>query len=80
VAKTKMICPFSKGMCVECSLYRGRHYYLCYCTTYRGYLGKSEGDAGQGSRTGSERFEVPRVLPKSSTWLTLNDFAERRSE
>jgi len=80
VAKTRMICPFSKGMCVECALYRGRHYYLCYCTKYRGYLGKTEEEDGRKSGGKSARFEVPRVLPKSPTWLTLNDFAERRSE
>jgi hypothetical protein len=38
MAKEAMICPFSKNLCRECAFYRGRHYYLCYNTKYRGYL------------------------------------------
>lgn len=35
MAKAKMYCPISHGVCVECSIYRGRHYYLCYAPKYR---------------------------------------------
>ena len=28
-------CPFSKGACRDCSVYRGRHYYLCFGGTRR---------------------------------------------
>jgi hypothetical protein len=41
VAKEDMICPFSGKLCKECALYRGRHYYLCFCKKYRGHLEKS---------------------------------------
>lgn len=30
MAKVKMTCPFSGKPCRECSVYRGRHYYLCF--------------------------------------------------
>jgi hypothetical protein len=30
MAKVKMMCPFSGQPCRECSVYRGRHYYLCF--------------------------------------------------
>ena len=40
MAKARMICPFSAKLCKECALYRGRHYYLCFCKEYRGYLEK----------------------------------------
>jgi hypothetical protein len=33
-----MICPFSEKACKECGAYRGRHYFLCYCEKYRGYV------------------------------------------
>jgi hypothetical protein len=33
-----MICPFSGKYCKECSLYRGRHYFLCFKDKYRGYI------------------------------------------
>ena len=40
MAKTSMICPFSRKLCVECELYRGKHYFLCYAAKYRGNLGQ----------------------------------------
>jgi len=30
VAKTKMQCLISGDLCKDCSLYRARHYYLCF--------------------------------------------------
>jgi hypothetical protein len=42
MAKTIMLCPFSYRLCDECPLYRGRHYYLCFCKKYRGYIGESK--------------------------------------
>ena len=41
MAKVEMICPFSGKLCKECSLYRGRHYLLCFNRNYRGYLNKN---------------------------------------
>jgi len=38
MAKTPMRCPFNNKLCVECHLYRGRHYFLCNCKNYRGYI------------------------------------------
>jgi hypothetical protein len=38
MAKTPMKCPFNDKLCIECHLYRGRHYYLCNCKQYRGYI------------------------------------------
>ncbi|MGD9115555.1 MAG: hypothetical protein PVJ61_00010 [Dehalococcoidia bacterium] len=38
MAKQDMICPFSGRLCQQCSLYRGRHYYLCFNKQYRGHL------------------------------------------
>ncbi|HOS60474.1 MAG TPA: hypothetical protein PK661_10290 [Syntrophorhabdaceae bacterium] len=42
MAKEKMVCPISKGMCVDCAIYRGRHYYLCFSRGYHGCLLESE--------------------------------------
>jgi len=39
MAKKKMMCPFSGVGCKECTLYRGRHYFLCYSRKYRGVMG-----------------------------------------
>jgi hypothetical protein len=43
MARATMACPISKGACVECAIYRGRHYYLCYSPKYRGQTMESEG-------------------------------------
>jgi hypothetical protein len=79
MAKKKMLCPFSGELCRECPQYRGRHYYLCYCKEYRGYLGIPERQAGQkiASQGLNKKFKIPPVLAPSSTWLILNNFAER---
>lgn len=37
-----MICPYSHYLCRECSVFRARHYYLCFCRDYRGYLGDNQ--------------------------------------
>jgi hypothetical protein len=62
-----MKCPFSDRLCEECALYRGRHYYLCYCQTYRGYLGDPAELAKEKPRfvpgTGSNgTFEMPSII------------------
>lgn len=82
MAKMKMLCPFSKELCRECPQYRGRHYYLCFCTKYRGYLGNSEEKSKQISwRYGVKKnFEIPPVLPPSKKWLILNEFVERKGK
>jgi hypothetical protein len=38
MAKSPVRCPFNGKLCIECTLYRGRHYYLCNCEHYRGYI------------------------------------------
>ena len=48
MAKIDMVCPFSHRLCDECPLYRGRHYYLCFCKKYRGYIGQPEEDNKSG--------------------------------
>ena len=65
MAKEKVVCPFSKGLCKECALYRGRHYYLCYYPAYRGYLGgnKKKGRGRVGAREGL--FSLPDIKVKT---------------
>ncbi len=58
MAKIDMVCPFTQRLCDECPLYRGRHYYLCFCEKYRGYIGEAEGDTGSGSDQHSVDFHA----------------------
>jgi hypothetical protein len=81
VAKERMICPFSNELCRECALYRGRHYYLCFCRKYRGYLGESEEDTKEYSRSvpgarSSEKFEIP--LPSQIPTRAMDPFVTKR--
>jgi len=77
MAKAKMVCPFSKGLCVECPQYRGRHYYLCFCTKYRGFLVNTE---GRDEKISLKTYEIPPAIPRSPKWLILDDFLERNEE
>ncbi len=82
MAKTKMLCPFTRELCRECAQYRGRHYYLCFCSKYRGYIGDPGDRTEQESRQRDtrEKFDLPSQLPPSPTWLVLNEFAERKGK
>jgi len=65
MAKTKMLCPFSGELCRDCPVYRGRHYYLCFCSKYRGCLTKP-GKTPPALRTGSNgTFEMPTIKLRS---------------
>ena len=85
MAKEDMICPFSGKLCKECAIYRGRHYYLCFCKQYRGYVEKSEpvgkvsASISAGVNSGS-RFEFPFIETKRTIdpfTLPLRDINER---
>jgi hypothetical protein len=71
MAKERMICPFSKRLCEECALYRGKHYYLCFCQKYRGHIGESGEDTQEspapvpGVRA-NKGFEIPSTIPASA--------------
>ena len=58
MAKTDMLCPFTHRLCKECALYRGRHYYLCFCKEYRGYIGESKENAKSGALQHSVDFQA----------------------
>jgi hypothetical protein len=63
LAKVKMICPFSGKYCKECSLYRGRHYLLCFNNNYRGYL--KESARGASKDTDNTRDKVNDIFKLS---------------
>lgn len=66
MAKVTMMCPLSGKKCRDCAIYRGRHYFLCFCGDYRGRVE----DPGEPTKTSqslspqmrsSRRFEMPIV-------------------
>jgi 4-aminobutyrate aminotransferase-like enzyme len=87
MAKVKMICPITKGVCTECPIYRGRHFYLCFAKAYHGVsLGaeqidelkahyKSKGNNNDQDKT----FGMPDDIQKSSLWIQdVEELVERR--
>lgn len=80
MAKAKMICPFTKGACIECAIYRGRHFYLCFSKEYRGAsLGKGQIDElkaqyKKGNEVQDKKFGMPDVtLPSSKCIKNVED-------
>jgi hypothetical protein len=76
-----MECPFSKSFCVECAVYRGRHFSLCFTKKYRGY----EWEMGQCMKLefqgpyGEEdsAFRIPTNIPTLSTVIfNVEDLTE----
>lgn len=70
MAKEDMLCPFTGKLCRECSLYRGRHYYLCFNKKYRGHLEKpgvaaGGGDAGISDAEYDEHFKPLTEMPSA---------------
>ncbi|MBI4647211.1 MAG: hypothetical protein HY738_11650 [Bacteroidia bacterium] len=72
MAKTKMVCPFSRKFCKECPLFIGRHYYLCDKTKI-----DNEGGKQKTGMRGEQGFEMPVHLTQSPGWLTANKVTER---
>jgi len=77
MAKEKVLCPFSKKLCAECALYRGRHYYLCYVPAYRGFLG-SEGKKRRRLSGTSSDFKIPEIKTKAMD--PFNELKEQEKE
>jgi hypothetical protein len=84
MAKKKMLCPFSKKLCRECPLYKGRHYYLCFSSRYRGNLEDSDRPVRNNLKKPVidgikefKKFEMPSDIKLGPGCLVLNEFAER---
>ena len=61
MAKAKMICPFSGTICKDCPIYRGRHYFLCYCEKYRGFLPEALKNLPLSKAGSNGKFTMPSL-------------------
>jgi hypothetical protein len=75
MAKVNMTCPISKGVCTECAIYRGRHFYLCFSKEYHGVsLGIAQIDElkaqyKKGNEVHDEKFGMPDGIHTSPKWI-----------
>ena len=83
MAKIRMLCAFSGKLCKECPVYRGRHYYLCFCDEYRGHLDELDKAGGtvaplDSGLTAARKFEVPFIEPGSAIdpFVTIDERGE----
>lgn len=68
--KAKMPCPFTGGRCVECSLYRGRHYNLCFSEHFQNI--KNKRSINKHLRVGEKREDYRHQIPGNLFLGTLN--------
>ena len=73
MAKSPVRCPFNGRLCIECTLYRGRHYYLCNCEHYRGYI-KPVNKANAETKIDSVDFNKIKGL--LDAWSTTSNTAD----
>jgi hypothetical protein len=76
MANIAMTCPFSKKVCTDCVLYRGRHYYLSLSKPRRGVTDEPKEPAKLALHSFSDDFEVLRK--SSEPWA--GKYGEVRSE
>jgi|GEM_PF-314663 len=75
MAKVKMTCPISKGVCTECAIYRGRHFFLCFSKEYHGAsLGANQIDElkaqyRKDNKVQDEKFGMPDGIQTSPKWI-----------
>ncbi len=75
--KDVAVCPFSRSVCRECAIYRGRHFELCAIHNYR--LRETKGT--QARAWSSEVFikwEMPDIPDGANIMVDIEDFIERR--
>jgi hypothetical protein len=78
----KMLCPFSKSLCRDCAIFRGRHHYICSDVPRKSEEMLVWRNASSFRPDVPNRLkEIPKlpVLPKSPKWLSdLEDRIEGR--
>jgi len=76
-AKDVTVCPFSRTVCRECAIYRGRHFELCACHNYR--LRETKGVRTKAwSSEVFIKWEMPEIPDGANIMVDIEDFIERR--
>ena len=77
MSRTITVCPFSKMVCRECAIYRGRHVELCAASRQRQ---REQVRRGQGLRSSAvfTCWEFPDIPDSPGRMVNIEDFIERR--
>jgi len=71
------VCPFSKTVCRECAIYRGRHVELCTFSRNRSNGTKTDKAKARGDEVFT-KWEMPDLADCSTMMVNIEDFIERR--
>lgn len=66
-----MTCPFSKGKCIQCAIYRGRHAEICFAAGYHGgeFKDLMKNMTKPRKNTTDAKAEFPDLADTSPKWL-----------
>ncbi len=71
------VCPFSRTVCRECAIYRGRHFELCASHNYR--LKATKGVQTKAWSTEVfTKWEMPEIPDGANIMVDIEDFIERK--
>jgi hypothetical protein len=71
------VCPFSRRICRECAIYRGRHFELCAAHNYR--LRAERGKQAKARNTEVfSRWEMPEIPDGDNIMVDIEDFIEKK--
>jgi len=77
MSRNTTVCPFSKMICRECAIYRGRHVELCAASKNRA-SGKATEKPRRGSSAVFTCWEFPDIPDSPGRMVNIEDFIERR--
>ncbi|OPY69077.1 MAG: hypothetical protein A4E57_01382 [Syntrophorhabdaceae bacterium PtaU1.Bin034] len=77
MSKVITVCPFSKMVCRECAIYRGRHAEMCMVSKYRHNYSEADRKKAHGSEVFT-KWDMPDLPGDSNIMVDIEDFIERR--
>lgn len=70
------VCPFSRSLCRECAIYRGRHFELCAAHNYK--LRATKGIHTKAwSHEVFEKWDMPEIPDGANIIVDIEDFLEK---
>jgi hypothetical protein len=77
MAKEAALCPFSRRMCKECAVYRGRHFELCSTRNFA-LKATRHAKAKAWNEETFTKWDIPDIPDGSHIMADIEDFIERQ--